>query len=338
MALSTSLFSKQVPRLAVWMLGVAFVTWLAGAVYTVYLSPDIRFFTGAARIKQAWSASMNAEHGPKYVLYGGSSCAFSLDAERLLQRHQLAAVNMGSAAAMGASVLSQAALEETRAGDVLVVALEPILLTDSLEPPSFGVQMAFALGRRGWVLHPQVGTNSTPWSSALLALRPGGTRTLTLLSKLLRPGELFRYHLTDVRPSGFMQTSARPPFTGPSVPGGRLTDDGRILLGALRDWGKRNQVRVVYSLRWSYTAPDKAAWFRRQNAQFLLDVAEVVPVLYDPRLGALSNKELFADTPLHLSEKGAALRTDELADQLKRWRLWTVEELRERVQARLDQE
>lgn len=317
---------------------IAFATWLAGAVYTVRLSPDIRFFTGAARIKQAWSARMNTEHSPKYVLFGGSSCAFSLDAERLLQRHRLAAVNMGSAAAMGASVLTQAALEETRAGDVLVVALEPTLLTGSQEPSSFGVQMAFALGRRNWVLHPQVGTNSTPWSSALLALRPSGSRMLTLLRKVLRQEEMFRYHLTDVRPSGFMQTSVRPQFTGLSGHEGRLSGDSRILLGALRDWGKRSQVRVVYSLPWSYMPPDKVAWCQRHNAQFLLDVAEVLPVLYDPRLGAHSDKELFADTALHLSEEGAALRTDELADQLKGGRTWTIEELQERVQAKLDQD
>ena len=78
---------------------------------------------------------MTREAGAKLVIYGGSSCLFGIDAERLLHTHQMPAVNLGRGAGMGASVLTLAALQYTRPGDTLVAALEPSLLTGSLEPP-----------------------------------------------------------------------------------------------------------------------------------------------------------------------------------------------------------
>ena len=68
---------------------------------------------------------------------------------------------------------------------------------------------------------------------------------------------------------------------------------------------------------------------QRQNVQFLLQVAEFLPVLKDPYLGTDIIIEHFSDTPLHANRIGAALHTDELAREIKSWDVWSVEELRE---------
>jgi hypothetical protein len=98
-------------------------------------------------------------------------------------------------------------------------------------------------------------------------------------------------------------------------------------LRSLRDWCRDHEVRLAYSIPWGYTPPTELDQFRRENARFLLQVLEVIPVLRDPRLGAYSVREHFSDSVWHLTEEGAALRTDELARQLKDWDVWSRPEL-----------
>jgi len=325
---STLPSERRFPTFAVGVVLVALATWAAGACYTLRVNPEIRYFVGTHRLKHAWAEKMRREHGAKLAVYGGSSCEFSIDCGRLLEQHQMPAVNLGRGAGMGASILTLAALQELCPGDTLVAAIEPGILTEPLEPPALGVQFSFAVGHTEWFADPVVGTNSLPWPSALLALRPGGYHTFTMLGKLARRQRLYRYQVADLHPSGFNQTPVRMPVDGPAGHGGHLSPDARGFLRALRAWCETHHVRVAYSLPWSFTPLDRVAGYQKLNAAFLLEVAEFLPVLKDPRLGAYTVREHFADTGLHLTEVGAAVRTDELAEQLKRWRLWTAAELR----------
>ena len=332
-----SSISPSEPRLPAFALGVLFVvlvSWAAAAFYTLRINPEIRYFVGTHRIKQSWAEKMTREHGAKLAVYGGSSCEFSIDCGRLLEKHQMPAVNLGRGAGMGASILTLAALQEIRPGDTLVAAIEPGILGEPLEPPALGVQFSFAVGHSEWFADPGVGTHALPWPSALLALRPGGYHAFTMLGKLARRQRLYRYQVADLRPSGFNQTPVRMPVDGPASHSGHLSPDARGFLRALRAWCEAHQVRVAYSLPWSFTPTDQVAGYQKLNAGFLLEVAEFLPVLKDPRLGAYTVREHFADTGLHLTEVGAAVRTDELAGQLKLWRVWTAAELRPLAEAK----
>lgn len=329
---SSTLHSEsRLPAQAARLLLLAVLTWAGGAFYTLRLNPEVRYFAGTDRIKRAWAQKMTVEHGAKTVLCGGSSCEFSLDGQRLLELHGLPAVNLGRGAGFGASVLVQAALPEVRPGDTLVLALEPGLLTEPLEPPALGVQISFALGHPEWAVAPTVGTSAVSWPSALLALRPGAYHAFTLVGKVLTRRPLYRYRLEDMRPSGFNQTAVRLPITGPAGHTGRLVPEAHRLLAELRQWCQTNQVRLVYSLPWSYTPPAAVTGYQRLNAQFLLQMMDYMPVLRDERLGACTALEWFADTGYHLNAEGSARRTDELAEQLKQWRVWTREELLQRT-------
>ena len=86
-------------------------------------------------------------------------------------------------------------------------------------------------------------------------------------------------------------------------------------------------MRVAYTLPWSFSPPDRAKAYQRLNAGLALRIAEFLPILRDARLGAYTVREHFADTDLHLTAEGAELRTDETADLIKHWRVWTTEEL-----------
>jgi len=310
------------------LVAAALFTWGLDVVYTLRWNPELQFFQQAYQLKVRWAERLSREQGVKTVIYGGSSTLFSIDTGRLFERDRLPAVNFGFAAGIGASVLTQAAVQELRPGDTLIVALEPVLLTDSLEPPGMGVQFSFITGHPRWFFRPTVGTNSVFWPSALLALRPGGYHTLTMLGKLLRGGSLYRYAVADLHPDGFTQTDVRVSDYQPGWHSGRLPPESRVFLQALRTWCEVHQVQVFYLLPWSYAPAEVAAGFRRLNAQFLGEISTLLPVLYDPRLGAYGVREHFADSGFHLNQEGAALRTDELAKQLKSRRVWAAEELR----------
>ena len=328
---SISRSDRRVPRLALTLLALGLLTWAADVAYTLRGNPELQFFSRAYVSKRNWAAQLAAENTPKTVIYGGSSSLFSIDTGRLRERDGIPAVNAAYAAGIGASVLTQAAIELVRAGDTLVVALEPVLLTDVLEPPAMGVQFSCITGHPEWFSDPRIGTNSVPWPSALLALRPGGYHTLTMLGKLLRRGPLYRYDLADLRPDGFLQTEVRVPVVDAAWHNGILPPASQTFLEALREFGRAHQVRIVYALPWSYCPPKDLERFQQLNARFLLQVARHLPVVWDPRLGAYPEAAQFADSGFHLNLEGSRIRTDELAASLRSQRVWTEAELKARV-------
>jgi hypothetical protein len=309
------------------LVATAAATWAACGLYTLFLNPEVTHYAGGAAIKHAWAERMTREQGAKVVAIGGSSCEFSFDGERLLRRHGLALVNYGWQAGVGAAVMVESALPELRPGDTLVVAIEPVLLTAPQSQPSLGVQLSVAAHHVEWVERPALGVGRVGWFDVLTALRPGAYHTFTLLGKIARRVPLYRYSLSDYHLSGWKQTAVRLPIDGPAWHRVALSDDSRRLLRNLRDWCDRHAVRVAYSLPWSYTPPQARDRFRQDNLDFLLQVAAFLPILRDARLGVDTELAHYADTQFHLNERGAALRSDELASQITHWDVWLPGEL-----------
>ena len=309
---------------------VAFVTWVLGAFYTLHGNPEIRFFKHAARAKQAWAKRMTEEFQHKTVFFGGSSCTFSVDPERLLKEHHLPAANMGLGAGMGLRVLTRFALEQANPGDTLLMAMEPPVLLGPLEETMLGAQISFALDRPGWLAHGSAIDSSRPvsWLSSALMLRPGGYHTITLLGKVLSHKPLYRYAQSEIRVSGWQQSPLRRPAEPAVGAPGPLPLEVRQYLTALRQWCEAHQIRIAYSLPWAYTDAEHLAELQRNNIRLLQDIATIFPVLKDSRLGADTDKEHFADTGWHLTQAAAAARTDDLAQKVKAWDVWSAEELR----------
>jgi hypothetical protein len=164
-------------------------------------------------------------------------------------------------------------------------------------------------------------------ASQLLMLRPGCSRVVTLVAKIAGGKPLFRYQTEDINPSGWMQTAVRLPVASPG-PAGTLSAPGRGLLKDLAGWCRERNVRLAYSIPWEFTDPEDRVSFQNQNAAFLLQVAELMPVLKDPALGVCTNREYYSDTGWHLTEQGSNLRSDSLGRQIKEWSTWTDGELR----------
>jgi hypothetical protein len=328
---SSTLHSKKIPRRAVLLLATALASWAACAVYSVYLNPEVVHYREGDEIKRAWAAQMSREHGAKIIIYGGSSCEFSVDGERMLANFGEPVVNAGRHAGMGAVVLTESALPDLRRGDTLIIALEPFLMTSPGDETALGVQFSVASHHPEWVLHPVVGVGKINWFQAAVSLRPGGYHVFTLLGKWMRRQPLYRYQLSDYHRSGWKQTAVRIPQTAGAGYGAHLSADVQILLTNLSQWSQTNGVRLAYSLPWCYCPPDQLRAVQKQNAEYLAEVMAFVPVLKDNSLGADPVAGDFADAALHPNEIGAAKRTDELGREIQQWDIWTSEALKRTI-------
>ena len=324
---STSHSDQCFPSRALGLLLVAIAAWSGSALYSVRLNPEVTHYVQGASIKNTWADRMTREYGRKNLIFGGSATEFSIDGERMLTMHGLPMVNYGRSAGMGPCVLTESVLESVRSGDTLIVSLEPVLLTERLSQSSLGVQFSFAMRHSDWVVRPVLGVGRINWLQAATLLRPGGYHSFTLIGKLLGRQPLYRYRLSDFRPSGWKQTAVNLPLAGPVGPGPQLSPESLTLLRRLRGWCDARGIRVAYALPWSHTPAEGMRKFQRQNVRFLLQMAEILPVLKDPNLGADAVTEHFSDTPLHSNIAGAALHTDELAREIKNWETWSIEEL-----------
>lgn len=321
-------FRANIPWLALKLLAAAVVAIIISFGYTYYLNPEVEFWKSAISIKRNWAHKLTKEYGSKVVIYGGSSCAFSIDGQHLLEQHRIPTVNMGLHAGLKPTVLTNWALSETLPNDTLIVAIEPTLLTSPLDSPSFAVQLSYAMHSPvwldgAWMEHP------ASRISSLLSVRPSGCHIFTVANKAIRGLPLYGYDSSDIHPSGWMTTNRRTSnVKTKDLPGPCLSREGENLLRWLRDWSTSHHVRLAYSLPWMYVSPRDIADSKRCNLAFLLQVSQFMPILKDRSLGVCSSAEYFADTNYHLTCQAAALRTDSLAQELKTWDVWTVDELK----------
>lgn len=307
---------------------IASATLVGSVFYSLHLNPEIRFYKEVSQIQTSWSKRMDREPHPKTVVFGGSSCMFSIVGEQMLSEFRIPTVNRGMMAGISAKVLALHALEDMRKGDTLIAAIEPGQLTQSLTPPSVAIQFSYGVGRPNWVTQEALGIGAIRSSSAILALRPGSYHTVTLLGKIAQGRNLYRYSSLDATESGWMRTSVRIPLAGPPGNGDHLSEDGIRFIQKLKERCDLTGIRVAYSLPWAYCPPEHLASFQKQNVKFLRMIQPYLPILKDEKLGGESNQDLFADTGWHLNELGSEQRTRSFGRSIRDWEVWTDAELR----------
>ncbi|MCP5519733.1 MAG: hypothetical protein H7A45_21040 [Verrucomicrobiales bacterium] len=313
--------------MAIGLLAAACFALLVSAAYTRWWNPEIRLYCHAVRVKQQWAAELDRRFTNKTIICGGSSTSFAVDPARMLDRNGIAVANYGLHAGMQPWFLVAFAAAAARPGDLLLVALEPELLLATDTGSDLAAQMAFALDRPRWAQASDLTGEPVHWVENLVSLRPGAYHFFTLLGKLTLGRPLYRYHPSDFSPAGWQQTAERRPVSEPGRWSGELSPGAARLLQSLDAWGRQQGVRVGYLLPWRYAGEEHARPFQFDNLAFLEQVARYLPVLADERLGAYGVRGQFADTPFHLTSEGAAIRSDELADDLLAGRFWSVSDL-----------
>ena len=323
MASSTSHSDTRLPRWALQLAAVAVATWAVCAGYTLRLNPEIQFYRSGHWKKQQWMTRLRADYRTNILIFGGSSCATSIQGSRLVAQHDLPVANLGLGAGMGTPVLTHYALDALQPGDTLIVALEQGMLINPVEMEPMGVQFALAIGQPALARRE----GRIDWPAALIDLRPGGYHAFTLLGKFLFRQPLYRYVPADFKSDGWQEVNDRRPFDVPALAASKPAPSILAWLAGVRDECARRQARIALTIPWQYCAPEDRVATQRINLIFLRELCAVLPVLREASFGTHSIREHFGDTLVHTTPEGAALRTDEFAAAIKAWNLWTIAEL-----------
>lgn len=301
----------------------ALVAWLAGALYTWSVDPEMKFWTAVARQKLDWVEKMREKHGHVIGVVGGSTTTFGIDAERIEREHGLPVANLGLHVGMGPEACVGFGFAALKKGDTLILSLEPGMLAENIARVTpLASKLAFNLPvlRNIFWLSDSSNPALTRLDS-LTQLQPGGYHAITMLGKLASGQPLYRYSVTDLRQGGLQVTEDQRDFAESSDYSNSsdlrgLSREGLEFLFQVNQEASKRGIQVFYLLPWAYWPTDGAKERRAANAELLNNIALVVPVVHEPALGVNSELGDFADSGQHLTKEAASKRSDSLAKAL----------------------
>ncbi len=302
-------------------------------VYTCFISPEP---DGVTEAKLKMFQKLEAEHHDemsKVVFAGGSSCSFSIMPKTLRDDFGIRAINVGIGADEGSPMAINLALQYCKQGDTLVVALEgyapgPLGFTHT---PT-GSQSIMRLQLSG-LWNPVDGEScGFPIFVNPAHHRPTLRYWITLAGKIVLGQEINRYSVDDLGYGGHMTTAFREEEPKRAT-GGRqphpLSARTKEQFRKLAKYCDENDITLYFSIPWILTAPDAVGDIRAYNLHIAQQLSEFAPVLYDPNLGAHSDRDLFADTWLHLNEQGSLIRTRIVGESLRDKKFFEFEQPKE---------
>jgi len=293
------------------------------AALTITVNPETTFWAEAVARRETAIAEIREKSPNQPITFftGGSSCAFSVHPKIIEETTGQPAINLGLPAAAGARYILHQALRLAASGDLIVVCLEPDLLTfpDQESSPS---KTAFALEAVRGNLTAAAGGSTfgeTPGISDYLTLpRPGAKYLITLAGRYLS-GKGYRYKTNDIGYHGILRTdSSDPGLRG--VGDSNVTSlhpEGRVLLETFAAAAKQKGIRLAYSMPWYFTDTASLDHNRANKRKVLADIATIIPVIEDGFSGAMDGIDNFADSGQHLSDSGIVVRSQALAYALK---------------------
>ena len=286
-------------------------------VSVIRWNPEMIYWSGALKIKEAWRDKLEKEdRGPVVVAFGGSTTGFGIDARFATEDLDYPMVNLGLHAGMGAEALCGFALAQAREGDTLLVMLEPFLLSKESSTKALGIQLAFASGQSE-ILEWRGESASRSRMSSMTDLRPGARLVFSLVGKVAIGRALYRYQIEDIGSGGLLVTDVRDKIPDHKEAPTELSESGRESLEDLTRVAKLKQINVRYALPWAYSKPEFTEKVRKQNETFLQKVEEIMPVIREAQSGVHPVREDFADTPQHLVANAARKRTASLVRSLR---------------------
>jgi hypothetical protein len=295
-----------------------------GIILTIPANPEVRFWnTVIDKRDQEIAVVRESRPGTPIIFFtGGSSCAFSIDPEIIEETCGFPAFNLGLPVACGSEYLLHQSFERTRKGDLLVICLEPDLLTyPDLEgsPSKLSFALAGSMGQPNHAAGGPAFDTSLTISDWLTLARPGARYLITLVARTAG-GHGYRYKQEDIRYRGRIETPIHDPDmnAAKASESTSLTPQGRDLVQNISDKAREKGVRLAYSMPWRYTATKHLKDNRFAKRNVLQDMETIIPTIEDGYLGSNDELSCFSDSPQHLTSKGSKLRSQALALSLKR--------------------
>jgi len=301
------------------MFAAAILSYCLSIGYVLLWNPEIRFWKYAAEYKLEEVASLRAEqNGAITFCYGGSSTAFGIDSGYASDQLAYPMINLGLHAGMGAEALSGFGLSQLQPGDTLLVMLEPdLIVAEDMRTP-LGEQFGYAMGDSSILSWRSGEGEPRQFMTTLPSLRPGALNIFSMVGKIILGRPIYRYHRNDLRPGGLVITDVRGEIVGKNGVVKGLRDESRILLRSLVFAAEERGARAFYCPPWALFNPEVVERVQSHRIRFLKQVEQEIPVIWEPGLGILTNREDFSDSPQHLTGRGARFRTESLVRVLRK--------------------
>jgi hypothetical protein len=303
-----------VQRILLWC-GTVLLFWSIGLwFHRVILTPETEWIKWLYEGKR--SRLIEKKDQPRVILLGGSGIFFGVDSPLLEKQLGLPVINGGTHAGIGLNATLNLFLPNIQKGDQIILITEYGMLNDS---DGIG-DLAAPTG--GAVFRPTLGARS-PIQAIEQAFAVGRPSLRTIAY------QLNRWIDGSIKESGYIR-SMNPYGDADQIPESKLKSapswgidrmtPSPHSLAQLRRFRQEVEARgaqLTIGLPWVLVQPDPETQAQLQHTFQVLN--EIAPVMMNPTtLNAQSDVTLFSDTVYHLSVKGRKLRSQELADLLKR--------------------
>ncbi|MGK7946543.1 MAG: hypothetical protein AB4058_18945 [Microcystaceae cyanobacterium] len=315
MSLDVSQIGDDLGQMNAWMKllpwGIAAsAAWLLGFTYNTRIEGKIGLLTKMYGEKTVLAAEKQGER--RIILVGGSGVHYSVNSQKLEEKLGIPVFNFGLDGNLGFNVIFPAVLPNIRAGDIVLLIPEYLMLTDD---DGIGMRSVFfeaATQQVGKADIPLRTYTEDGFSLGVASLRPLVKTSLDLATK----GHIDNYYSDPLTPwgdptktwgrkSAWWKLPIRKPVTPHSVQ----------RIRQFRDQLAAKNAELVIAIPWIYGSTDEKTW---KNVQTTADkLSEIAPTLYDPdSLNIQTDVSLFADTHYHLIPEGRLLRTEQIVQEI----------------------
>lgn len=269
--------------------------------------------------KRGEIAEKRERNGNLVIFSGGSTCAFSVNSPVIEKRTGLQVYNYGGAVPMGVRYIMASTFENAGSGDTIVLALETSFLTQIGLTGVKTLGLSLAMEEEDTPEKEAFGARGSSLEDTLM-LRPGASFVATLYGKKILGYPLYRYKLSDFRSGGRLETDYRDEWlkAQKKLDQVSLSEKGIALLEQCKKLAAERNIKLYYSLPWTFTNLEFLELNRARNKKLLAEISKYVEVLEDSNLGAVPDAEYFADSLNHLNEAGSIERSKIIANSLER--------------------
>lgn len=281
--------------------------------FALKLDPELQHYAAHYKVKASLAREMST---PKVVFIGGSSCTHSVRPSDFYVKG-IPCSNMGYHAGAGAPMIIAGGLSIVKAGDLVVLAMEPSLLVEDFKVSREGLVGALKLKNASLANGGRFTPEKLSIGDYFFPIRPGGGRLAKYTASLLPCFDLDQYLMVDEY--GWFSDSRRiaaPASMAVTYTG--LTAMNRSMIGALIDYCEDSGITLVCAIPWKLCKISEKKQAQEWHNQYRMEMAELMPVLEESDPVCVFNKQLFSDTANHLTAKGAMLRTQAYLQALER--------------------
>lgn len=298
------------------ILALGFAVGLA-YLYALKVDPELQNYASAYGRKAALAVDVVE---PKVVFLGGSSCAHSVRPSLFYER-DIPCVNMGYHAGAGAPLLIAGGISVANPGDLVVMVIEPALLTKDDGVSRVGLVGAIKLGDSSLAVGGDLLQERVSLSDYFFVVRPGGGRLAKSLAIVASRFDAGKYLKMDEY--GWFTNSRRValPYNVSDEYTG-ITDKNRELLESAIRYCSNRGIQFICAVPWKLCRESDVSKAVEWDRRYIQEISAMMPVLLeDVGAAAVVDGALFSDSSYHLDATGATFRTESYLDALNEGRV-----------------